>query len=178
MLGSRRLYITLADGSTPLTGSAESLWKTMLSAERPALDFEWAPTARRFKSRKTVERTRSPAGKTDDLFPASVLDRFSASSFSCCTGDERRGGGAPQEWVIQEAAGGKVAEIKESEVQDMWGRPFLGWTVALAPSKMQLLEPIIPGALLFTPICWSSSVDDLTCEDEAIRVSTLRYLKD
>ena len=80
VLGSRRLYITLADGSTPLTGSAESLWKTMLSAERPALDFEWAPTARRFKSRKTVERTRSPAGKTAGRFPAPVLGRSPAAS--------------------------------------------------------------------------------------------------
>lgn len=54
-LGERKGYLRLANGSVPLTGSKESLFKAMFSAERRSFDFRWHPTDVVFKSRKTVE---------------------------------------------------------------------------------------------------------------------------
>eukprot|EP00928_Gymnodinium_smaydae_P008808 TRINITY_DN13240_c0_g1_i1.p1 TRINITY_DN13240_c0_g1~~TRINITY_DN13240_c0_g1_i1.p1 ORF type:complete len:323 (-),score=36.81 TRINITY_DN13240_c0_g1_i1:225-1193(-) len=79
-----------------------------------------------------------------------------------------------QEWIVQEAlGGGKVAEIKESVVHDMWGRMFRGWTVTLFPGTRDILDPSVPGylaafdlaeaednlpAILGTVLCVSSGV--------------------
>lgn len=54
--GEQRVFLRLADGSTPLRGAKESLLRAIISAEFRSLDFTWLTTMVKFKSRMIAVR--------------------------------------------------------------------------------------------------------------------------